>query len=155
MAQVVFDVASLQAEFTRERRNRPRLARKAFKQFFPDRHCLVTSLPHFLAALDVLPDMKQDLAHVLQASAAHATVMVGDVRWNVYVFGVSRVGPDMFVQLALIGPRNCTITVRARAPLGNRATARRVLAVVRQWIISEDPSDQAYLELSDLNEMAS
>jgi hypothetical protein len=99
--------------------------------------------------------MKQELAHVLQATSAHATMMVGDVRWNIYVFGVSRVGADMFVQMALIGPRNCTVTVRARAPLGNRATARRVLAVVRQWLLSGDAGDQAYLELSELNEIAS
>ena len=99
--------------------------------------------------------MKQELAHVLRTTSAHATMMVGDVRWNIYVFGVSRVGADMFVQMALIGPRNCTVTVRARAPLGNRATARRVLAVVRQWLVSEDAGDQAYLELSDLNELAS
>ena len=99
--------------------------------------------------------MKQELGHVLRATSPHATLTVGDVRWSIYVFGVSRVGADTFVQMLLIGPRICTVTVRARAPLGNRATARRVLTVVRQWIVSEDSSDQAYLELSDLNETAS
>lgn len=99
--------------------------------------------------------MKQELAHVLQTTSAHATMMVGETHWNIYVFGVSRVGADMFVQIALIGPRNCTVTVRARAPLGNTATARRVLAVIRQWLIADDANDQAYLELSDLNEIAS
>lgn len=99
--------------------------------------------------------MKHDLARILQGTVPHATMIVDDIRWNLYVFGVSRVGRDMFVQMALIGPRNCTLTVRARAPLGNRAAARRVLAVVRQWIVSDDCSDQAYLELSDLHEMAS
>ena len=99
--------------------------------------------------------MKHELAQVLRGSSAHATLMVGDVRWNLYVFGVSRVGGDMFVQIAVIGPRACTVTVRARAPIGNRLTARRVLAIVRQWVLSGDESDQAYLELSDLNEAAS
>lgn len=99
--------------------------------------------------------MKQDLSRILHGTPPHATMLVDDVRWNLYVFGVSRVGHDMFVQMALTGARNCTLTVRARAPLGNPATARRVLAVVRQWIVSDDCSDQAYLELSDLHEMAS
>jgi hypothetical protein len=99
--------------------------------------------------------MKQELAHVLQGTAAHATVTVGDVEWNLYVFGVSRIGGDMFVQMAVTGPRNCTVTVRARAPIGNRLTARRVLAVVREWILADDGTNQAYLELPDLNEIAS
>jgi hypothetical protein len=99
--------------------------------------------------------MKQELAHILQGAAAHATVTVGDVRWNLYVFGVSRVGGDMFVQMAVIGPRKCTVTVRARAPIGNSLTARRVLAVVREWIIADDGCTHAYLELPHLNEMAS
>jgi hypothetical protein len=99
--------------------------------------------------------MKQELAQVLQESAAHATLIVGDTAWSLYVYGVSRVGNDMFVQMAVIGPRNCNVTVRARAPIGNRLTARRVLAVVREWILSNDTDSQAYLELSDLNELAS
>ena len=99
--------------------------------------------------------MKQELAHILQGAAAHATVTVDDVRWKLYVFGVSRVGGDMFVQMAVIGPRKCTVTVRARAPIGNRLTARRVLAVVREWIIADDGSTQAFLELPDLKELAS
>jgi hypothetical protein len=99
--------------------------------------------------------MKQELAQILQGAAAHATVTVGEVRWNLYIFGVSRIGGDMFVQMAVIGPRNCTVTVRARAPIGNRLTARRVLAVVREWIIADDGSNQAFLELPELNELAS
>ena len=99
--------------------------------------------------------MKQELAHILQGAVAHATVTVGDIRWSLYVFGVSRVGGDRFVQMAVNGPRNCTVTVRARAPIGNRLTARRVLAVVREWIIADDGSTHAYLELPDRNEIAS
>ena len=99
--------------------------------------------------------MKHELAQVLRDTTAHATLVVGNSRWNLYVFGVSRVGADMFVQIALIGPRNCTLTVRAQAPIGKRLTARRVLAVVRDWVLSGDQSDQAYLELLDRDEIAS
>lgn len=99
--------------------------------------------------------MKHELARMLTTSPAHATMIVGDIRWNLYVFGVSRIGHDMFVQMALIGPRNCTLTVRARAPIGNRATARQVLAVVREWIIAGDLRDQAYLELAEVESLKS
>jgi hypothetical protein len=86
---------------------------------------------------------------------AHATLEIGSDRWKLYVFGVSRVGPDMFVQVAVIGPRICTVTVRARAPIGNRETARRVLAVVRDWMSTRADEHQAYLELEDVNQRAS
>jgi hypothetical protein len=155
MTEFFVDVGAPQPEFASQRGRRPRLARDSFEQGFSDGHRLVTSVPHLPPASDVLSDMTQNLAHVLQRSTAHATLMVGDIQWKIFVFGVSRIGPDLFVQMALVGPRTCTVTVRARAPLGNPATARRVLVVVRQWIISNDPSDQAYLELSPLNEMAS
>lgn len=99
--------------------------------------------------------MKHEMAQVLRSSVAHAIIPIGDVRWKLYVFGVSRVSRDTFVQIALVGPRICTVTVRARGPIGNRLTARRVLAVVREWLLSDDQNDRAYLELPDLKEVAS
>lgn len=98
--------------------------------------------------------MKQELADVIQRSASHATLEIGPDRWKLYVFGVSRVGPHMFVQVAIIGPTIRTATVRARAPIGNRETARRMIAAVREWIATRRNEDQAFLELSDLNDIA-
>jgi hypothetical protein len=40
------------------------------------------------------------------------------------------------------------MTVRAPAPIGNPATARRVLAGVHDWLLAHDFADQGYLELS-------
>ena len=155
MTEFFVDVVAPQPELAGERGRRPRLACESLEKRFSDGHRLVTRLPHFRTAFGVLSDMKQSLAEVLQRSSAHATLIVSDIQWKIFVFGVSRVGHDLFIQMALVGPRTCTVTVRARAPLGSPATARRVLAIVRHWIISDDPSDQAYLELSPLNEMAS
>jgi hypothetical protein len=99
--------------------------------------------------------MKDDLTSILRHSAAHASLSVGSDCWNLYVFGVTPVGSDMFVQVALLGPRVCTLTVRAPAPIGNVATARCLLAIIRDWILANDQSDQAYLELSRNVEFAS
>lgn len=155
MAQILLGISALKAELARERRNRPRLSGNPIEQFAADGHVFVTRLPHFCAAAAVLPDMKHELARIIGSSPAHATLTVGDIRWNIYVFGVSRIGGDMFVQMALSGPRDCTVTVRARAPIGNPATARRVLAVVREWILAGEFQDQAYLELENVRELAS
>ncbi len=99
--------------------------------------------------------MKDELAAVVGASPAHASLSVGSESWNLYVYGVTPVGRDIFLQLALLGPRVCSLTVRAPAPIGNVATARQVLAAVQDWILSNDDSDQAYLEVSQISELAS
>jgi hypothetical protein len=99
--------------------------------------------------------MTDELAAIVRASTAHASLSVGSTSWDLYLYGVTPVGRDIFLQVALLGPRVCTLTVRAPAPIGNVATARRVLAVVHDWIRSDDPSDQAYLELPHFTELAS
>jgi len=99
--------------------------------------------------------MKDELSGILGASPAHASLSVGSDSWDLYVFGVTPIGPDMFLQVALLGPRVCTLTVRAPAPIGNVATARRILSIVRDWIVANDDADQAYLELPHVAELAS
>ena len=92
---------------------------------------------------------------MIAESPAHAVIDIGDTRWRLYVFGVSRVGPDLFIQVAMIGPRIRTATVRARAPIGNRATAHRVLTAVRDWMIrGSGDEDHAFLELCAPQEVA-
>jgi len=103
----------------------------------------------------VLTIMKHELSELLRHSDAHATLVVRDVRWQLYIFGVTRVGPEMLVQIAAIGPSVCTVTVRARPPIGNRETARQVLAVVAHWMADRGDEDQAFLELDDVHKIAS
>ena len=122
----------------------------------PDIRGFVTRLSHRRSLPDVQPYMKHDLSEIVKSTPAHASLTVGSDRWLLYIFGVTRVGRDTFMQLALIGPRICTVTVRAPAPIGNPVTARRVLAVIRDWLLCcHDDADQAYLELSDVEELAS
>jgi hypothetical protein len=99
--------------------------------------------------------MKDELAAMVGTSAPHASLSVRSESWDLYVFGVTPVGRDMFLQIAAVGPRVCTLTVRAPAPIGNVATARRILAIVHDWILANCDSDQAYLELPRIAELAS
>lgn len=99
--------------------------------------------------------MTRELAALIQEAAPHATLEVGADLWKLYIYGVFRVEQDMFLQLAVTGPWVCTLTVRARAPIGNRETSRRVLAVVRDWILARGDDDRAYLELPCVRELAS
>jgi hypothetical protein len=92
--------------------------------------------------------MKQELSHLVSTMPAHASLTVDGNDSRRYVYSLTGMGPDVFLQLALLGPRVCTMTVRAPAPIGNPATARRVLAGVRDWLLSYDATDQGYLELS-------
>jgi hypothetical protein len=99
--------------------------------------------------------MKDELAAMVGTSAPHASLSADSESWDLYVFGVTSVGHDMFLQIAVVGPRVCTLTVRAPAPIGNVATARRILAIVHDWIVANRDVDQAYLELPRIAELAS
>jgi hypothetical protein len=76
----------------------------------------------------------------------HASLTIGADAWDLFVFGATRVGHDTFFQLTLLGPRECTVTVRTREVVES-TTARRILDAVCEWLRSGDPRDHAYLEL--------
>jgi hypothetical protein len=84
----------------------------------------------------------------LPHSLGHASLTIGSDVWELYIFGVTRIGRDAFIQLTLLGPRECTVTVRAPSALVRGVTARQLLDAVCDWLISGDPSDRAYLELA-------
>jgi hypothetical protein len=94
--------------------------------------------------------MRGDLAQQLRTTVETTSLTVGADRWKLYVFGVVRVGRELFIQIALLGPRACTVTVRARAPIVPGVTVPQVLDVVGAWLLTGDASDHAYLELSGL-----
>jgi hypothetical protein len=71
---------------------------------------------------------------------------VGADIWDLYVFGATRVNRDWFVQLAVIGPRVCTVTVRVAPTGGLAAASHDILSLVREWLLADPVSNQAYLE---------
>jgi hypothetical protein len=90
--------------------------------------------------------MQTDLREHLSTSVRQVSMAVGDNVWRLHVYGVTRVGPALFIQTALVGPRNCTAVVRVVAGSDPRQAARQALQLIRQWLVSGDESDHAFLE---------
>ncbi len=91
--------------------------------------------------------MDQDVEECVGGAIPCGTLTTGHDRWNVYVRSVTRPGLEWFIELAVVGPRLCRVTVRARVGTSCAVTAQRVLAAVRGWLVSGDPRDHAFLEL--------
>jgi hypothetical protein len=91
--------------------------------------------------------MRRELAAV-SSSLPALPLAVGHEAWDLFVFGVYRVGPSTFVQLAALGPRACTAsaTVRVDANLDRDLAAREVLTAMRQWLATGDLDRHAFLE---------
>jgi hypothetical protein len=90
--------------------------------------------------------MHFDLEDQLRASIPHMSLPIGAERWDLYVFGVTRVHRDWFVQLAAVGPRSCTATVRVTSDGDRVRAAKQVLELVRVWLLDEDADGHAFLE---------
>jgi hypothetical protein len=92
-----------------------------------------------------------------QLRTAHEplSIVVGTEIWDLYVFGVTRVQHDWFVQIVVVGSRACVVTVRVDSARGRAAAAREIVRLVSRWLLEDDTSDHAFLEHRSLNERAS
>jgi hypothetical protein len=77
----------------------------------------------------------------------HAALSIGSEHWDLFIFGITRVGLDAFIQLTLLGPRECTVTVRAPAVMVQEITVRQILDLISGWLLSGDRRAHGYLEL--------
>jgi hypothetical protein len=59
------------------------------------------------------------------------------------------------VQIAVIGPRACTVTVRVDAAKGRGAAAHEIIKLVTEWLLEDDATDHVFLEHSPLEARAS
>jgi len=74
------------------------------------------------------------------------SIVVADETWDLYVFDVTRVNADWWVQLAVVGPRCGKGTVRVDAANGRGAAAHEILKLVTGWLRDDDRSEHALLE---------
>ena len=77
----------------------------------------------------------------------HAALSIGSEHWDLFIFGITRVGLDAFIQLTLLGPRECTVTVRAPSVMVQEITVRQILDLISGWLLSGDRKAHGYLEL--------
>jgi hypothetical protein len=99
--------------------------------------------------------MHIDVERQLRTSHEPLSIVVDSDIWDLYVFGVTRVQRDWWVQIAVVGPRACTVTVRVDSTGGRAAAARDIIRLVTDWLIEDSTSDQAFLEHSALEVRAS
>jgi hypothetical protein len=99
--------------------------------------------------------MHLDEARRLRTAHEPLSILVGSDVWDLYVFGVTKVARDWWVQIALVGPRSCTVTVRVASANGRGAAAHEIISLVTRWLLEDDASDHAFLEQSSLEARAS
>jgi hypothetical protein len=91
----------------------------------------------------------------LRATQEPLSIVVADDIWDLYVFGVTRVQHDWWIQMAVVGRRACTVTVRVHSANGRAAAAREIIKLVSAWLLEDDGSDHAFLETASLEARAS
>jgi hypothetical protein len=100
-------------------------------------------------------EMHIEVACQLQSTPEPLSLIVGDDIWDLYVFGVTRIARDWWVQVALVGPRSCTVTVRVDAARGRGAAAHQILELIRDWLRKDEVSGHALLEHPSFESRAS
>ena len=99
--------------------------------------------------------MHIDVERQLRTTHEPLSIVVNEDTWDLYVYGVTRVQSDWRVQMAVVGPRACTVTVRVNSAAGRGAAAHEIIKLVSDWILEDDLSDHAFLEYASLEARAS
>jgi hypothetical protein len=74
------------------------------------------------------------------------SILVGGEIWDLYVHGVTRVASDWWVQIAVVGPRCCTATVRVDTANGRGPAARQIINLISAWLRRDEASAHVFLE---------
>jgi hypothetical protein len=99
--------------------------------------------------------MHIDVERQLRTTHEPLSIAVGSDIWDLYVFGVTRVQRDWWVQIVVVGPRACTVTVRVDSSNGRGAAAHEIIKLVSAWLLEDNTSDHAFLEHPGLQARAS
>ena len=99
--------------------------------------------------------MHIDVECQLRTAHEPLSILVNEDIWDLYVYGVTRVQSDWWVQMAVVGPRACTVTVRVNSAGGRGAAAHEIIKMVSDWILEDDLNDHAFLEYASLEARAS
>jgi hypothetical protein len=98
--------------------------------------------------------MREHVERQMLAAMPSGTLKAGPYAWRLYVLETRRVDRDWFMRLAAVGQRTHTIDVRVRADRCHSVTAERVLAAIRDWLLSGDVREDVFLELAGISEQA-
>ena len=96
--------------------------------------------------------MRRNVERQMLAAMPSGILRAGANAWRLYVLEARRVDRDWFVRVAAVGRQTHTIDVRVRAESCHSVTAQRVLAVIRDWLLSGDGREEVFLEVAGINE---
>jgi hypothetical protein len=99
--------------------------------------------------------MRMETERQMRPTHEPLSIIVNDDIWDLYVYGVTRVQSDWWVQMAVVGPRACTVTVRVNAAGGRGAAAHDIVRLVTEWLSEDETSNHAFLEHPALHAKAS
>ena len=99
--------------------------------------------------------MRMETERQLRTTHEPLSIIVNDDVWDLYVYGVTRVQSDWWVQMAVVGSRACTVTVRINSAAGRGAAAHDIVRLVTEWLMEDETSDHAFLEHPALQAKAS
>ncbi len=88
----------------------------------------------------------QRALEAIDPSEQQLSLTVGEDTWRMYIYGVTRVGHELFIQTALFGPRMCTAVVRVTARRTCRDTAREIVELITDWLSTGDRRSHVFLE---------
>jgi hypothetical protein len=100
-------------------------------------------------------EMHIDVERQLRTAHEPLAVVVNDEIWDLYVFGVTRIQRDWWVQIVVVGSRVCTVTVRVDSACGRGAAAHEIIRLVTAWLRDGDLSEHAFLEHPNVEARAS
>ncbi len=83
------------------------------------------------------------------------TLRIGHEEHTVHFLDISRLDDSWLIDCAIDGPRRRHVTIRATADPHVGVTAQRVLGALRDWLLSNDEQEYAFLELPPALEPAS
>jgi hypothetical protein len=91
-------------------------------------------------------EMHIDVERQLRTAHEPLSIAVGEDIWDLYVYGVTRIQHEWWVQMAVVGPRVCTVTVCVDAEKGRGAAAHEIITLVTDWLLRDETSTHAFLE---------
>lgn len=82
---------------------------------------------------------------------APVTLHVAGEAWQFSITGVTRVGRELFISIALQGAELCTAVVHVRDHIVLGVTAREILDRACAWLLARGQQRHAYIDLAGVH----
>lgn len=74
-------------------------------------------------------------------------LVVDGAEWRFSIVAVNRIGPALFVRIALVGPEQCAVVVRISGDYIIGTTATQILDAVCAWLLSRQGQTDGVIDV--------